>query len=70
MRVRGRHFLFGSVLMCLAWAHVSHAEMDYPSVWHCDDAKFHWYCDNEPDLSSDPEKAKAPKKSKDRKSVV
>ena len=55
--------------MSLAWAHVSHAEMDYPSVWDCDDAKFHWYCDNEPDLSPEPEKAKTPKKSKEESAL-
>ena len=69
MRVRWRLFLTGSFVMGLSYAHVSHAEMDYPSVWHCDDAKFHWYCDNEPDLSPDPEKAKAPKKSKEESAL-
>ena len=23
--------------------------MNYPSIWHCDDAKFNWYCDEEPE---------------------
>lgn len=39
--------------------------MDYPSVWSCDDVKFNWYCDNEPDGSTDPEKLPAKKKSKE-----
>jgi conjugal transfer pilus assembly protein TraF len=57
--------LFGCLLMSSTWASVSNGGMDYPSVWSCDDAKFNWYCDNEPDDSTDPEKLPAKKKSKE-----
>jgi conjugal transfer pilus assembly protein TraF len=51
--------------MSSTWASVTTGGMDYPSVWSCDDAKFHWYCDNDPDVTTDPEKPPAKMKSKE-----
>ena len=69
MRVRGRHFLFGSVLMSSLGTRQPCAEMDYPSVWHCDDAKFHWYCDNEPDLSRIRKRPKHPRRAREESAL-
>lgn len=51
--------------MSSTWASVTTGGMDYPSVWSCDDAKFHWYCDNDPHGTTDPEKPPAKMKSKE-----
>ena len=57
--------LTGYVLMSSTWASVSNGAVDYPSVWSCDDAKFHWYCDSDPETSKDPEQPKSKTKSRE-----
>jgi conjugal transfer pilus assembly protein TraF len=57
--------LTGCLLMSSAWASLSNGGIDYPSVWSCDDAKFHWYCDNETEVTTGPVKPIVKNKSKE-----
>ena len=46
----------GCLLASSASATVISGGMDYPSIWACEEAKFHWYCDVEPEPTPDPTK--------------
>ncbi len=54
-----------------AWAHTAgSAGIDYPSVWACDQSKFNWYCDTEPEKPKQPSKPEEPKKPKTREDIA
>ena len=38
---------FAVLLMIPAFAAHAQNALDYPSLWSCDSARFHWYCDQE-----------------------
>ncbi len=42
--------LLGALMLGCSVAFAAPASgMDHPSIWRCDDAKFNWYCDEEPE---------------------
>lgn len=44
----------------LCWANLGSPGIDYPSIWHCDTARFNWYCDAEPEPPQENAKSKTP----------
>lgn len=45
--------LLACAAVCMSGAAPAQASLDYESVWHCDQAKFNWYCDEEEQARED-----------------
>ena len=56
MRKEWLAMMTGCLLVSSSSATVISGGMDYPSIWACEEARFHWYCDIEPELTPDPTK--------------
>jgi len=53
MRKKWLAMMTGCLLVSSSSATVIRGGMDYPSIWACEEAKFHWYCDVEPEPTPD-----------------
>ena len=53
MRKEWLAMMTGCLLASSSSATVISGGIDYPSIWACEEAKFHWYCDVEPEPTPD-----------------
>ena len=65
MRKEWLAMMTGCLMVSFSSATVISGGIDYPSIWACEEAKFHWYCDVEPELAPDPTKPGAKAKTRE-----
>ena len=51
MRKEWLAMMTGCLLVSTSSATVISGGIDYPSIWACEETKFHWYCDVEPEVT-------------------